>query len=691
MDQTEKGSRPCDNSDGSNRMNQQNQFYPEAGQQSRPQSDAAASASQGDLGSCLESLASTLFEPTDIVEIRCIARGAQIAPSQSFWPHASELHAFGDQLNAFNMAGYDLFFGVNPRKCVGGSTNADVLLCRCLFADLDNIGAEAGLEEIQAAGLPQPSLATMSGTGLHPFYRLTEPIHDLEVWRALQKRLIAALPHADNVHDPARVMRLPGSINHKHGIRAQIVNCHPGVRFNVEDMMKALPNAKAAQGTQPVAAFNATPHICPAADPVTYVQNYTPTGAGNRNNAAYQLAAVLTHDFQLSLDQAWPLMQAWNTRNGPPLEPEELLACLKNGSSYGKNAFGQKSQKNCGQGIQLIRLCEQELADAFLDQFGRPYVGIPCGEANGRVEIVAVDSTRFRNLLALRGYQVHGKPPSSQALNQAKVHIEAVCGTKPRRVLSRRVVSCPDGTMWYDLGTDNWQGVHLTAAGWGIGPLPPLFRRSTHQLPQVVPISGGDPRLLLRFCNVQPDDQCLFMAVVASFFIPGFPHPPLIEVGPPGSGKTRLMSTVKRLVDPSIVTCLAPPKNDAIAEHQFTHHYVVAWDNVGSISHSLSDALCRCCTGGGGSQRSLFTNDEDFVRTYQGCTILNSVGNVCYQPDLVDRVVIIETAPLQEPIDERRYQALWDQQAPLILGGFFDAVCRALGMNMEWPGRLSHG
>jgi hypothetical protein len=481
-------------------------------------------------------------------------------------------------------------------------------------------------------------------------------------------------------------MRLPGTIKWKYGTRAAIVSHNPAYRVDVNNLIKVLPDAGTVADPRSVAMPDVVSSACCGSDASAYVQKFPSAGEGDRNNAAYRLAAALTHDFGLSLEQAWPFMQAWNSRCTPPLEDNELAECLRNGSGYAKGPQGPKQPR--GQGKQLILICEQELVDAFLDQFGQPYVGLPCAGLTGHIELCQVDSTRFSNWLALRYYERFGKPPGSQALGQARLHAGAVCATKPRRTLSRRVLSYPDGTIWYDLGTEEWHGVHLAPNGWAVGALPPLFRRSTHQLPQVMPVPGGDPRTLLRFCNVQSDDECLFMVLVASFFIPAIPHPPLIQVGPPGTGKTRMMAIIKSLVDPSAVTCLAPPQNEAAAEHLFGHHYLIPWDNLSVVSQWFSDALCRFCTGGGGSKRALFSNDGDFVRTYQGCLILNSVGNVCYRPDLVDRSVIVQTAPLQNPIDERRYQAMWQEHRPHILGGFFDVVCRALGMTMEWPGKL---
>ena len=189
MNHEQMGSRPCANSDGSDQPKHQGEFYQGIGSQSRPDTGAAAPGSlEQDMGASLRIIAETLFEPTDTVEVRCIARGDQTPRHHGYWPQASKLHELAGPLSTLNCQGHDIFFGVNPRRCTGGSTNQDVLLARCLFADLDHVNVEVGRQELHSAGLSEVNALIMSGTGLHPYMRLIEPIHDLELWRSLQKR-----------------------------------------------------------------------------------------------------------------------------------------------------------------------------------------------------------------------------------------------------------------------------------------------------------------------------------------------------------------------------------------------------------------------------------------------------------------------------------------------------------------------
>lgn len=137
--------------------------------------------------------------------------------------------------------GRDVWFGVCP---VRGDlppgrrgTAADVLRVPALWADLDaktppaGMGTPAGCTAVvdKLAGLlrAQPAAVVGSGTGgVHPYWRLT-PYPPAEHRRALSLlrrwgvlvRAVAA-EHgggADNVFDAARVLRVPGTTNHKPG------------------------------------------------------------------------------------------------------------------------------------------------------------------------------------------------------------------------------------------------------------------------------------------------------------------------------------------------------------------------------------------------------------------------------------------------------------------------------------------
>ena len=127
-----------------------------------------------------------IFESDDLVEIRILPRGT------SHFIKAQQLHSLSEGLNQANSEVQHIYFGANPRKREGGKAE-DVALARCLFADFDNIEPKNAVALIQAKGLPSPTCTLDSGHGLHAWWRLDEPMHDLKTWTQCQKQLIAIL------------------------------------------------------------------------------------------------------------------------------------------------------------------------------------------------------------------------------------------------------------------------------------------------------------------------------------------------------------------------------------------------------------------------------------------------------------------------------------------------------------------
>jgi len=54
----------------------------------------------------------------------------------------------------------------------------------------------------------------------------------------------------------------------------------------------------------------------------------------------FRAAAILTHDFALTFDEAWPLLCEWNRDCAPPWAELELAAKLRNGEKYGSRPKG---------------------------------------------------------------------------------------------------------------------------------------------------------------------------------------------------------------------------------------------------------------------------------------------------------------------------------------------------------------
>ena len=197
----------------------------------------------------LERFIAALFEPEDLIELRLKPEAGHGARC-SF--HAA--HAFPAEAMARYRKGDHAFFSANPRKREGG-TNEDVALARCLFLDLDKVPSEEeALEIIAEGGLPDPSVLLSSGGGFHAYWRLEEPMRDLDYWRTSTHSLLAAIGRADpKCKDPARILRLPGFINPKperDGAVAHIARAS-GTRHRLTDLLEGLLHRPAPSKPMP--------------------------------------------------------------------------------------------------------------------------------------------------------------------------------------------------------------------------------------------------------------------------------------------------------------------------------------------------------------------------------------------------------------------------------------------------------
>jgi hypothetical protein len=333
-------------------------------------------------------------------------------------------------------------------------------------------------------------------------------------------------------------------------------------------------------------------------------------------------------------------------------------------------------RKNITQGEVLTRYCEQEVKDYYRDQQGNSFIVLPIDR---HLEVCQTNSTRFRNWLAKCYRQKYKSPPCNEALKQARIQVEAKCEDSFQFELYNRVGWYKDN-IYYDLTTLDWKGVSIGKEGWQVVYLPPVFRRYSHQGAQVMPVKGCSPKRFLEFCNINTDDYCLFMTVLASFFIPDIPHVIPVQIGEQGTGKSNNSRLIKSLCDPSKVMLISSPKDLEQAQMIADKHWINTFDNLSRISEWFSDFLCRAVTGEGDMKRSLYTNDDVFIRTYRRCFVLNGIGNSVCRPDLLDRSIIFDIPPLKETRPEKQISDEWKTSLPGILGGFFTAISKAMAI-----------
>ncbi len=285
----------------------------------------------------LQQFIGCIFEPNDIVEARFLPA------KNSNWYPAAELSTHANELAALNDSGQHIYVGVNPRADIGGTTAKDVSVARCLFVDFDHTTPEQVQSLLDDMEFPQPTLMMNSGHGVHCHWRLTEPITDLNLWTAYQKRLIVTLDSDKAIHDPPRIMRLPGFINHKQPVtQSYIIDADPARIYLLADIEENLveiepPKAAPTRRIAPPASSDETERRVRA-----YVATWEGEAEGGRNNAAMRHSASLTRDWGLSYDDAWPYLWNWNLTNSPPLDEAELRKALTNGEKYGTHPVGGK-------------------------------------------------------------------------------------------------------------------------------------------------------------------------------------------------------------------------------------------------------------------------------------------------------------------------------------------------------------
>lgn len=182
-----------------------------------------------------------IYEPSDIVEIRPLLPGSEEMRAGRRWPQAGDIAgaAITAWMQSANDDGHGIYFGANPRSRSGGGKTEDVLLARCLFADFDGgVEVEDALARIELAGKPWPSAVVHSGNGVHLWWRLIEPITEMDAWTRCQKRLAGDIQSDPVVSDAPRLMRVPDYVNTKyeHGPTCRLIETS-GEVFDVRDIL----------------------------------------------------------------------------------------------------------------------------------------------------------------------------------------------------------------------------------------------------------------------------------------------------------------------------------------------------------------------------------------------------------------------------------------------------------------------
>jgi hypothetical protein len=366
----------------------------------------------------------------------------------------------------------------------------------------------------------------------------------------------------------------------------------------------------------------------------------------------------------------------WIKENCKDLLPEAVLIENKNYSKK-KSKKGEDEDERKSIADQLIEMTMDQDVTLFHDQFNEAYIQI---RENGSSLVLKVQSKRFRLWLMKLRWE-------SEQKSTAECHLKDAIGLLSARAqfegeeyhLENRVASFEEA-FWYDLVNKKGEAIKITKDGWRIESPPILFRRQSHQKEQVISQSPGKISTVLKFVKLKKEEsKILFQVYLVAALVPDIPHPIPVFYGPQGSSKSTISKILKRLIDPSSIEIMSLPSANELVQ-QISHHYGAYYDNIQRISDSVSDMLCRAVTGEGGSKRSLYTNDDDFIYSYRRCIGLNGINVVAQKPDLLDRSILfeLERIPKSECMTERKFWQMFEEAHGSIVSGMFQTLSKAM-------------
>jgi hypothetical protein len=309
------------------------------------------------------------------------------------------------------------------------------------------------------------------------------------------------------------------------------------------------------------------------------------------------------------------------------------------------------------------------------DAFARISVG-------GHREIWMLRSKGFRQWVIRRFYQIHHKPPGSQALQDALGVLEAKARFDgSERSLSVRVAAHED-RIFFDLCNDEWQAVEISNKGWRVvddSPVP--FRRAKGMLALPKPVAGGSIELLRTLINIGDDNNWILCASwLVAACRPTGPYPILILQGEQGSAKSTTEKLLRRIIDPSAALVRTPPRDGRDLLITAANSWLIAYDNLSGIPQWLSDSLCRLATGGGFSTRELYSDSEEVFFDATRPVVVNGIDQLADRADLADRALVLHLPHIENKTrrDEAQLYAEFERALPQILGALFTAVSAAL-------------
>lgn len=330
--------------------------------------------------------------------------------------------------------------------------------------------------------------------------------------------------------------------------------------------------------------------------------------------------------------------------------------------------------------IQIVK----QIVVLFINQMAVPHAGFP--QHNG-VEIMPLSDVLFSKWVRRTIRREMGLHLSKRALAEVVAELEADAHDDDVEVAHtfHRVATGDDNEAIYiDLCDAQRQVIKVTREKWELAEPAdiPAFVRPPGMAAMPNPIGvKGNLNALRRFLNLRSDfDWYLLVTYLLTALRPRGPYPIALVTGTAGSSKSTFCRVIRALIDPALPASQGLPRNEHDLVITASHSHLLVFDNVRDIQPTTSDALCRISTGGGFRTRQLFSDTGEVMFDVMRPLILNGIGSIATQPDLLSRSIHLEL-PMIRGNTRRTEEEFWSSfklMQPAIFAGLLDALSRTL-------------
>ena len=244
-----------------------------------------------------------------------------------------------------NKTTWGAYFVVNSTGGKPGTNDSDVQHARALFIDVDG----AACPEFFPVE-PSAILRRSDGGGFHVYWFLNdtpEDVADMAAWTAAQKTLIHYYKSDKTIHNPARLMRIPGTVNHKEKANGAVYELDKltGERYDID----AVIMGHTSEDARKKAARLAIRRLFKGAK----------MEDGDGRHRAFVQVVFILNDYGFTGDAAKAELARANEKyNADPYTPEELEKFLSS-QKYAKGAKGNKAvEKAAEEQAKIDRMTE---------------------------------------------------------------------------------------------------------------------------------------------------------------------------------------------------------------------------------------------------------------------------------------------------------------------------------------------